>query len=150
MILKFQVCYHSFDGTIKFSEIEDSCQSYNSYDIGDSNIHENYGKVYFRHILPFNDLWKPNWKKLYDRFIKFQTDHPDFIEWPLFSHSKKLQFIIIYDYKSERNSDFDYPNEYSNFIQPNATQPSINDLSSAHYPTSMKKLKDQHTTSNSG
>ena len=99
-------------GTIEFAAIDDSTIS---YDISDDDIIENYANVYFGHVAPFNELWKPKWRKLYDRYIKFQTDNPGSIEWPRFNHSKKLEFIVNYNPQNENNSVIDYPNEYSDY-----------------------------------
>ena len=41
-------------------------------------------KWYVDDIVLFNLKWKPNWKKLYERFVQFKKDNPGSIEWACF------------------------------------------------------------------
>ena len=68
-------------------------------------------KYWERDIVYFNELWRPNWKRLYERFNQFQLDNPGCKEWACFDHDSKLEFVkhpgqIV-------TSCYNFPNEYS-------------------------------------
>ena len=70
-------------------------------------------KEWERDIQYFNEKWKPDWKKLYDRFIQFKKDNPGSIEWACFNHDTKLEFV---EHPGQTvTSSYTFPNEYSDY-----------------------------------